>query len=145
MSDAQSRQPNPWPPVVRTVLEDARRAAGSGAALGAGLEDEGVAPDGGRYSESAISNWIKGRTMPPADVLLAAAKLAGISLDERITGKPAGAGTEHTAELEAQIHELRRELDFLRADLIELYGRTGVPMPEHPEADVPAERRRAVG
>jgi transcriptional regulator with XRE-family HTH domain len=143
MTDAPSRRPNPWPPVVQTVLEDARRSAGSGAALGAGLEDEGVGTEGGRYSESAISNWIKGRTMPPADVLLAAAKLAGISLDERITGKPAEAG--NTAELEAQIHELRRELDHLRADLIDLYGRMGFPMPEHPEAEAPAERRRAVG
>lgn len=67
--------------VARQVLDEARRAAGGGAALAAALQTANVGPDSGAYSVSAISNWIKGRTRPPADVLLAAAALYGISLD----------------------------------------------------------------
>ncbi len=67
--------------VTRQVLEEARRAAGGGAALATALQDANVGPDSGAYSVSAISNWIKGRTRPPADVLLTAAALYGISLD----------------------------------------------------------------
>ncbi|MDQ6899549.1 MAG: hypothetical protein M3072_08585 [Candidatus Dormibacteraeota bacterium] len=49
------------------------------------LEELGVRGEGGaRYSESAISNWIKGRAMPPAHVLLAAARLADISVDQKL-------------------------------------------------------------
>jgi transcriptional regulator with XRE-family HTH domain len=67
--------------VARQVLDEARRAAGGGAALAAALQTANVGPDSGAYSVSAISNWIKGRTRPPADVLLAAASLYRISLD----------------------------------------------------------------
>ena len=75
------------------------------------LEAQGVGTESGRYSESAISNWIKGRTMPPADVLLAAAKLAGISVDEKITGQTPTSADVRAAALDLEVHELRRELD----------------------------------
>ena len=76
----------PWELTARELLEEARRAAGGGSALAAALKDAGVSPDSGAYSESAVSNWIKGRTRPHADVLLAACSLYGLSLDARLPG-----------------------------------------------------------
>ncbi len=94
--------------VTRQVLEEARRGAGGGAALAAALQDANVGPDSGAYSVSAISNWIKGRTRPPADVLLAAAALYGISLDKPLgllpnTRRPASAEGSAGAEVPVKI------------------------------------------
>jgi hypothetical protein len=41
-----------------------------------------------RYDEDSVSAWINGRTVPPADVLLAAAKATDLSLDEWLDGSP---------------------------------------------------------
>lgn len=70
--------------MVRQVVDEARRKLGSGPALTAELERVGVAPESGRYSVSAVSNWCKGRAMPPSEVLLAAALLGGISIDAKL-------------------------------------------------------------
>lgn len=102
---------------MRNVLDGARRAAGGGAALAATLRQAGVGPDAGAYSESAVSNWIKGRTRPPADVVLAAASLYGLSLDRSLGIKaedPEGngqAGDRPTGDLE----QLRADLSTLEA------------------------------
>ncbi len=116
---------------VREILEEARRTVGTGPLFAARLEELGVGPENGRYSESAISNWINGRTMPPADVLLAAATIAGISLDERLLGQPPSPGSSETAPWRDAVDRLQTQLDALRSDLIELYGRLGFPMPQH--------------
>jgi hypothetical protein len=94
--------------IVRELLEEARRVAGSGPRLAAQLEAMGIGPpDTNRYSESAISNWIRGRTMPPADVLVAASAIAA---------QPDAA-------------QLQEQIDALRAAVIDLYGRLGYAMP----------------
>lgn len=97
-----------WDAVVRTVLEEARRAAGGGAALASVLKAAGVGPDAGAYSESAVSNWIKGRTRPPADVVLAAAALHGLSLDQRlgVAAQPDQSGVSKSSE-SSEVDQLR--------------------------------------
>jgi transcriptional regulator with XRE-family HTH domain len=104
--------------IVRELLEEARRVAGSGPRLAAQLEALGIGPpDTNRYSESAISNWIRGRTMPPADVLVAASQIAG-----QPVRLPLAAAQADAAQLQEQI-------DALRAAVIDLYGRLGYTMP----------------
>jgi hypothetical protein len=111
---------------VREILDEARRVAGSGTRLAARLEELGIGPpDTNRYSESAISNWIRGRTMPPADVLVAASIIAGHPLTRPgAPGDPA-AVLHHLADIEG----LQQQVDALRAAVIDLYGRLGFPMP----------------
>src|SRR5262249_22261603 len=141
MSDSQSLSGEELADVVRQVLEEARRTAGSGTRFAAGLHEIGVGGENGHYSESAISNWIKGRTMPPADVLLAAAAVARISLDAKLDqalGNPAVEDAS-TGELVA---EVRRELGRLRADVRDLYLRLGFPAPSH--LDAPALPSEAI-
>src|SRR5918995_2907303 len=78
--------------LVRRVVVAGRAAAGSGTQFAAQLQRLGISKDGQPYSESAISNWINGRTMPPADVLLAAARLAEISIDAGLVAEVGEAG-----------------------------------------------------
>jgi len=104
--------------IVRELLEEARRVAGSGPRLAVQLEAMGIGPpDTNRYSESAISNWIRGRTMPPADVLVAASQIAG-----QPVGLPLAAA-------QADVAQLQEQIDALRAAVIDLYGRLGYTMP----------------
>lgn len=98
-----------WDAVVREVLDQARRDAGGGAALATALRAANVGPDSGAYSESAVSNWIKGRTRPPADVVLAAASLYGISLD-----RPLGLVTDEASD-DNEVRQLRSALTRLEA------------------------------
>jgi transcriptional regulator with XRE-family HTH domain len=101
-----------WDQIVREVLEEARKAAGGGAALADMLHRAGVGPEAGAYSESAVSNWVKGRTMPPGDVVLAAAALSGISLDQRLgtdanhEGRPAPEPDDEMARLRVEFGRL---------------------------------------
>jgi hypothetical protein len=110
---------------VRDILDEARRIAGSGPRLAARLQELGIGPaETNRYSESAISNWIRGRTMPPADVLVAATIIAG---------RPLVAST--SSDSHQGIHSLKsgtdcqQQIDALRTAIIDLYGRLGYPMP----------------
>lgn len=118
--------------VVQEVIREARTYAGSGAALAEALQARGVGPESGRYSESGISNWVKGRTMPPANVLLAAAAMADLSLDRRIgaTGaNDAPATDEGDTGVRDELEELRRNYGRLETLLIDLYNRTGQRYP----------------
>jgi transcriptional regulator with XRE-family HTH domain len=120
---ASSDSPSSAAATVREILEEARRVTGSGARLAARLEELGIGPpDTNRYSESAVSNWIRGRTMPPADVLVAASSIAGYPLER------AGAGSEPDEHVQSQI-------DALKAAVIDLYGRLGYA---RPNLDTPA-------
>jgi transcriptional regulator with XRE-family HTH domain len=104
--------------IVRELLEGARRVAGSGPRLAAQLEAMGIGPpDTNRYSESAISNWIRGRTMPPADVLVAASAIAGQPVRLPL------------AVAQADAAQLQEQIDALRAAVIDLFGRLGYTMP----------------
>lgn len=133
-----------WTQIVREVLAEARTYAGSGAALADALHESGVGRDDVRYSESGISNWIKGRARPPADVLLAAAAFADLSLDQRIRPGQAVHRAGEPEDLRAQVEELRRSHGRLEALLIELYNRTGQPYP-HERQTITAQRGAARG
>lgn len=56
------------------------------------------------YKSKSIQSWMRGDTMPPADVLLAVAHGTGISLDERL-----GIGRE-PSEVERQLAAVQEEL-----------------------------------
>ncbi|WP_246221207.1 DUF5919 domain-containing protein [Phytoactinopolyspora mesophila] len=103
-----------WDAVIRGLLMEARRAAGGASALAAALKDAGVGPESGAYSESAVSNWIKGRTRPPADVVLASAALYSLSLDQ-----PLGV-TEPAAKVELPQTPEGDEVGELRAAVTRL-------------------------
>src|SRR5262245_38106042 len=139
MSDASAAAGDESSPaeIVRELLEEARRVAGSGTRLAAQLETMGIGPpDTNRYSESAISNWIRGRTMPPADVLVAASQIAG-----QPVRLPLAAGQADGAQLQEQI-------DALRAAVIDIYGRLGFVAPNlaGPAAtDVTRQKNAAAG
>lgn len=125
--EPSTTSPNALAAMVREVMDEARRVAGSGSRLATRLEELGVGPpDTNRYSESAISNWIRGRTMPPADVLVAATIIAGRPMtwttDEGEAGGPLQLLQDNAAKLQY-------EVDALRAAIIDLYGRLGYPMP----------------
>jgi hypothetical protein len=128
---------------VREILDEARRIAGSGPRLAARLEELGIGPpDTNRYSESAISNWIRGRTMPPADVLVAASLIAGQPLARPGSAADAAVVLHRLEDIEG----LQQQVDALRAAVIDLYGRLGFPMPnlDKAQADSPG-RATATG
>jgi transcriptional regulator with XRE-family HTH domain len=125
--------PTDWPKMVSDVLAEARRHAGNGPLLAEELHRLGVGPDG-RYSESAISNWIKGRAMPPADVLLAAAALGAISLDDRLGAPQPEADEMPVDALAEDVRRLNRQLAQMQARVMHLYSRMGEAYP-HDQAD----------
>lgn len=126
--------------LVREILEEARRAVGGGPSFAARLSEHGVGPETGHYSQSAVSNWIKGRTMPPADVLLAAAQIAGISLDDRLAITATTSRSEE--DWQTAVDDLQAQIDGLRAEMLNLAARLGHPLSESGES-TPATRRQA--
>jgi len=88
--------------VVKEVMGRAYRHTGGHAALLLAIRPLIRKQD---HKENSASAWIKGRTVPPADVLLAAAKVAEISLDELLFGET----------LKGRQDRLERELKELRA------------------------------
>jgi len=111
--------------LIREVMYRARQAMGSGTKLAARFKELGIGPDDG-YSESAISNWINGRAMPPADVLLTAAALARMSLG---TNADATAPASAAEEWRVTVEQLQGQVDALRTDVLHLYGQLGIPRP----------------
>jgi transcriptional regulator with XRE-family HTH domain len=100
---------------IRFVLGEARRVAGGASVLAARLRESGVGPEHG-YSESAISNWVNGRTMPPADVLLAAASLFGLPIDE-VLGNEGDGPYWPGYPTDEQLGQLRSAVDKLQAQV----------------------------
>jgi transcriptional regulator with XRE-family HTH domain len=92
---------------------------------------------GRRYDEDSVSAWINGRTVPPADALLAAAKAMNVSLDRELgLGEPP---TDEIGQVVAEIASLRRELESVEDNLISLYSRVGH---EYPHDRARTERRQ---
>jgi transcriptional regulator with XRE-family HTH domain len=106
---------NTWEQAVRALLAQARQKAGGGNALALALRDAGVGPERGAYSESAVSNWIKGRTRPPADVVFAAASIYGLSIDSAVSGKDEANGA--TTGDGSDLARMQANIDHL-ADLV---------------------------
>jgi len=60
------------------------------------------------YSTRSVSSWIKGPNMPNADVLLAAAKVSGISIDELLFGESLRARQDR---MDKELADLREALE----------------------------------
>jgi hypothetical protein len=96
--------------VVASVIGQAIDQAGKALALAAKIE-----PLLGRtYAGRTVSAWSRGDVMPPADAVFAAAKVTGISLDEKL-----GVGREPT-EIERRLASLEGELAELKQQVTEL-------------------------
>jgi hypothetical protein len=102
-----------WDQAARELLEEARRRAGGGSALATALCEAGVGPESGAYSESAVSNWIKGRTKPHANVLLAACNLYSLSIDRRLAGEDSSLAREASQPAESELSRMRADIDRL--------------------------------
>jgi hypothetical protein len=86
--------------MVQEIVGEARDRAGKGIVLLRQIE-----PLVGRlYDDSSVSAWATGRAVPPGDVLMAIAKVSGISLDGYLSSKP---------NLEARMKKLEERLDDL--------------------------------
>ena len=70
---------------------------------------------GRRYDEDSVSAWTRGRTVPPADALLAAAKVTGISIDEylRLDGESGGGLSDRLGQQADAIEDLRGQVEQL--------------------------------
>lgn len=81
--------------VVQTVMKEARERAGSAERLNRRMDEKL------RRSKSAISAYVKGDSMPPADVFLEAARVTDVHLDDHLYGESlASAFQRMKAELE---------------------------------------------
>ena len=110
---------NPMAGLARRVLVEAERAFDTAPALAAAMEPH----LGRRYSDSSIYAYTSERSVPPGDVLLAAALAAGISLDGKL-GLGSRGGLEHQVDrLWAEVAELHRAV----ARLEERLGGAGEP------------------
>jgi transcriptional regulator with XRE-family HTH domain len=87
--------------VVARLMDEARRRAG-----GADQLIELVTPHVQKkdYKKQAVSSWQRGTAMPPAEVLLAACKVTGISIDATLYGE--GSMLERLDRLERRLAEL---------------------------------------
>ncbi len=97
-------------PVVAAIIDQAIEEAGKALALAAKIE-----PLLGRsYAGRTVSAWSRGDVMPPADAVFAAAKVSGISLDEKL-----GVRREPN-EIERRVASLEGELAALKSQIAEL-------------------------
>lgn len=107
--------------IVSDLVVSARQRAGNAEQLATELDRLGINGERGPYSPSAISNWAKGRTMPPGDVLLAVALVAEESIDRKLSP------TATAIEPDGANAELRGEVARLQAEMRHLYARFGEP------------------
>ncbi|TMC03748.1 MAG: hypothetical protein E6J41_26475 [Chloroflexi bacterium] len=110
---------NPMALMAHQVMVDAERALKRADALAAAMEPHLLK----RIKNSAIygyTNDREDRNVPPGDVLLAAALVSGISLDEKLglvrQQNEMGAMRAQMAEMSEQIAELRAELASRNGD-----------------------------
>src|SRR6266700_2970968 len=122
---------NPMAVLARQVLVEAERTFRRADALAAEMEPHLRK----RYGDSAIYAYPNERAVPPGDVLLAAALVAGISLDEKLGINP------QESEVERQVRELRSQMAQLREEMASLRGQAPADQATDP-APTRAERRR---
>ena len=91
--------------LVKEVMGRAYRHAGGHAALLLAIRPLIRKKD---HQETSASGWVTGRSVPPADVLLAAAKVAHVSLDELLFGESLVARQDR---LERELGELRKTIE----------------------------------
>lgn len=115
--------------VVRELVTEAdRRAADSigqrlnkGAALAQLLEQSGYI-----YQAAAVRSWIRGNSKPPADVLLAAVTLAGMSIDQKLEL------AREPTDIEERVDQLTEQLVELRQQVSAIASSTPALAPEAP-------------
>ena len=122
--------------LAHQVMVEAERSLKRADALAAAMEPHLLK----RVKNSAIygyTNDREDRNVPPGDVLLAAALVTGISLDEKL-----GLVRQQNemGEMRAQMAEMRQEIAELRA---ELSGRNGEPAGRSDAAADPLAAARA--
>lgn len=118
------------------VLREAERALDTADALIAAMEPHLRR----RYGNSSIYGYVNAHTVPPGDVLLAAALAAGISIDQKL-----GIATQQT-QVERQVDDLRTEMARLRSEVAELRSERRMPDNDQPDpqaaqADIEAAKR----
>ena len=86
--------------LVARLMHEAREKAGMDKELARLIQPE----VGHLYSFGTVSAWAKGRSMPPATVLLAACKVTGISIDAALFGE--GAVMERLQRVEDALKQL---------------------------------------
>jgi hypothetical protein len=125
--------------IAHDVMVEAERAFRRADALSAGMEPHLLK----RVNQSAIYGYTNDRddrNVPPGDVLLAAALAAGISLDRKL-GLAPDTPNAMTADVPAQLAEMRDEIAQLRAEVTGLKGAPPSPVPDDRDlAAVKAER-----
>jgi transcriptional regulator with XRE-family HTH domain len=89
--------------LVMEVMGQASRKAGKQRALLNQIEPL----IGNSFETNSVSAWVRGRNMPGADVLLAAAKANGISLDELLFGESL---LSRQDRLEKELGDLRQAI-----------------------------------
>ena len=109
-------------PLVRSlVIEADRRAAadlGQKVNKGEALAQVLAEKANMQYKPASVRSWMRGDSMPPADVLLAVARTAGISIDE-MAGRQEGAGGERLEALEGQVASLAEVVGRLKEEVAE--------------------------
>jgi hypothetical protein len=93
------------------AMQEAKERAGKASVLVVRMEPL----VGRRYDEDSVSAWIRGRTVPPADALLAAAKVTGISIDEYLQadGHAAEGLADRLGHQAETIEDLRAQVEQL--------------------------------
>ena len=117
-SDLAQQDNSRYRAVVSDVVAAARKKVGGSEALSVRLLELGVKSErGDRYSVSAVSNWVQGRTMPPADVFLAVADVGDQSIDSAV-----GA-----VDQDLVVDELRSTVARLQAEMANLHTQLDIP------------------
>jgi transcriptional regulator with XRE-family HTH domain len=117
-------------------MQEAKSRAGKAGALALRMEPH----VGRRYDEDSVSAWVRGQAVPPADALLAAAKVTGVSLDGFLGDEQTHRDAE-VRELHQELSALRQEYDDFHAAVIEAFSHAGLPF--NAASSVPAESRQA--
>ncbi len=104
MTELEGERRGPSSSLVAEVVSEAINRAGKALALARRIQ-----PMIGRtYADRTVSAWGRGDVMPPADAVLAAAQVTGVSLDDRL-----GISREPSA-LERQLADLQDQFDRQR-------------------------------
>lgn len=111
--------------IVRTLVmeadQQAARALGQKLAKGEALAQVLAERENLVYKPASVRAWMRGDAMPPADVLLAVARSAGISIDEASSRQPEGAqapGDQRLDSLEGQVARLTEAVQSLQKEAV---------------------------
>lgn len=133
MAEPEGERRGPASKLVADVVSEAIDRAGKAMALARKIE-----PLIGRtYADRTVSAWGRGDVMPPADAVLAAAQVMGVSLDEKLgIGRIPTALEQQVADLQSQVNQQRRASAALERRLAELAATLSVSPVSSAAADV---------